>query len=458
MSHRKMTPKGHMSSNGSGPAIMMMPNHVRATFMPGPPLKFYPPPKKGGFSRRPALHGGNVNSVVVEKEGAPVRRSSLTGVTDLLVQFERTAPPKRVVGATPASARVARARRRVLRNTERLAPSIERYRERQKETPGEFDGMNCYNTLFVGRLAYETTERKLLREFEAYGPVKDVKLVWRRDGTEDDDVGAGGASDRPRTTSKESVGYAFVEFEQEEDMKRAYRGADATKLDARNIVVDVERGHTVPNWLPRRLGGGLGGTRLGGKDKNIAAPGRFDPSKDTHPPPNPNHHPPHPMSNRYHGGGGPGGPMMPGGPDRHFNGGGRPGDYPPRGGGGGDYPPRGGPPPPFRGGPPGPHGRGGGPGGGYGGGGPPPGYFGRGGPPPPDAGRYGPSDRERDRYGGGGGGPPGRYGPPPPGRGRYDDRGPPPRGGGPYGPSDGKRGRSRSRSRSPPSRRRRYRG
>jgi len=39
---RAMTPKGQMSGNGSGPAIMMMPPHVRATFMPNPPLRHLP--------------------------------------------------------------------------------------------------------------------------------------------------------------------------------------------------------------------------------------------------------------------------------------------------------------------------------------------------------------------------------------------------------------------------------
>ena len=34
---RAMTPKGQMSGNGSGPAIMMMIPRIRATFMPNPP-------------------------------------------------------------------------------------------------------------------------------------------------------------------------------------------------------------------------------------------------------------------------------------------------------------------------------------------------------------------------------------------------------------------------------------
>ena len=34
----------------------------------------------------------------------------------------------------------------------------------------------------------------------------------------------------------------------------AYKHADGKKIDARRIVVDVERGRTVKNWKPRRLG------------------------------------------------------------------------------------------------------------------------------------------------------------------------------------------------------------
>lgn len=41
-------------------------------------------------------------------------------------------------------------------------------------------------------------------------------------------------------------------------------------------MVDVERARTVKGWLPRRLGGGLGGTRRGGQDVNIKHSGRED--------------------------------------------------------------------------------------------------------------------------------------------------------------------------------------
>lgn len=40
--------------------------------------------------------------------------------------------------------------------------------------------------------------------------------------------------------------------------------------------MDVERARTVKGWLPRRLGGGLGGTRRGGPEVNLKHSGRED--------------------------------------------------------------------------------------------------------------------------------------------------------------------------------------
>lgn len=56
----------------------------------------------------------------------------------------------------------------------------------------------------------------------------------------------------------------------------AYKHADGKKIDGRRVVVDVERGRTVKSWTPRRLGGGLGGTRRGGPNENIKYSGRVD--------------------------------------------------------------------------------------------------------------------------------------------------------------------------------------
>jgi U1 small nuclear ribonucleoprotein len=100
-----------------------------------------------------------------------------------------------------------------------------------------------YKTLFVGRLAFETTERTLRRVFEEWGRVANIKIVTDREGS--------------------SRGYAFIEYEDERDLKDAYKFADGIKIDGRHILVDVERGRTVPGWFPRRLGGGRGPGRVG---------------------------------------------------------------------------------------------------------------------------------------------------------------------------------------------------
>ena len=59
-------------------------------------------------------------------------------------------------------------------------------------------------------------------------------------------------------------------------MKLAFIDADGMRLEggSRRIVVDVERGRTVKDWRPTRLGGGLGRTRVGGKDQNQKFSGR----------------------------------------------------------------------------------------------------------------------------------------------------------------------------------------
>lgn len=222
-------------------AVMMMPPHIRATFMPNPPIKQLPPIK----GRR--------------------RKNATQGVFQFLDHFEKTPAPKRLIQPTPKSLKKAKADARSKELDEERKSMVDEYRKFQRDCGGEYEGMNCYNTLFVGRLAYEVTEGKLLREMEAFGPVKDIKLVFDKQG--------------------KSRGIAFVEYENEEDMKRAYRAADGMKIEGREIVVDVERGHTcIQTWLPRRLGGGLGGTRLGGKHQNVTAPGRFDPSRLLPPP------------------------------------------------------------------------------------------------------------------------------------------------------------------------------
>ncbi|KAF0748861.1 hypothetical protein AaE_007218, partial [Aphanomyces astaci] len=114
---------------------------------------------------------------------------------------------------------------------------------------------DAYKTLFVGRISYETTEKQLRRELERYGDIVNLRLVEDEDG--------------------KCRGYAFVEYKDEGAMKAAYKNADGKKIDGRRVVVDVERGRTVRDWKPRKLGGGIGDTRLGGADVNVKYSGRY---------------------------------------------------------------------------------------------------------------------------------------------------------------------------------------
>lgn len=113
------------------------------------------------------------------------------------------------------------------------------------------------NTLFIGNLSYLTTESRLREVCEKYGPIENLVLVKDLEG-------------KPR-------GYAFVEFSYPDDLKTAYsvmhlspfhtQRMNRMPLDGRNIIVDVERGRTVRKWLPARLGGGLGHTRLSKEER-----------------------------------------------------------------------------------------------------------------------------------------------------------------------------------------------
>merc|ERR1712048_976728 len=104
-----------------------------------------------------------------------------------------------------------------------------------------------FKTLFVARISFDTTEKKLKREFEVFGSVKRVRMVYDQKG-------------KPR-------GYSFIEYEHERDLKNAYKQGDGKKIDGRRVMVDVERGRTVEGWLPRRLGGGRGPGRQGKPSK-----------------------------------------------------------------------------------------------------------------------------------------------------------------------------------------------
>lgn len=76
--------------------------------------------------------------------------------------------------------------------------------------------------LFVGGLPFATTDDELRELFAAHGTVASATVVRDRD------------SDR-------SKGFGFVEFESDEEGKKAQEAVNGTELGGRTISVDVAR-------------------------------------------------------------------------------------------------------------------------------------------------------------------------------------------------------------------------
>ncbi|KAL6993596.1 hypothetical protein U1Q18_011710 [Sarracenia purpurea var. burkii] len=199
-------------------------------FEPRPPLEFKPPP---------------------EKRKCPPYTGMAQFVTNFAEKGDPEYQPPVQKGETPAQRRARIHQLRLEEGAKKAAEELEKY---DPNNDPNVSG-DPYKTLFVARLNYETTESRIKREFEAYGPIKRVRLVTDKE------------TNKPR-------GYAFIEYMHTRDMKAAYKQADGKKLDNRRVLVDVERGRTVPNWRPRRLGGGLGTTRVGGEEVNQKYSGR----------------------------------------------------------------------------------------------------------------------------------------------------------------------------------------
>lgn len=177
-----------------------------------------------------------------EEAGAEPKR--LTGLSGMLDVFEKTPPPPRPVVLSRAEKKLQLRQKRIAATTLKLEEEVKKWDPKAEDARKTSDG---YKTLFLGRLAYETSAWKLQRELEQFGAIKKLRLVT-------DPLGA-------------SRGYAFVEFENEEDMKKAYKRGDGMRVDGRRVLIDVERGRTVKGWRPRRLGGGLGSSRAETKRK-----------------------------------------------------------------------------------------------------------------------------------------------------------------------------------------------
>lgn len=92
--------------------------------------------------------------------------------------------------------------------------------------------------LFVGSLAWGTTDESLREAFEAFGAVSDAKVITDRE-------------------TGRSRGFGFVTFDQAEDADAAIDAMNGAELDGRNIAVNEAQ--------DRRRDGGSGGGGGGGR-------------------------------------------------------------------------------------------------------------------------------------------------------------------------------------------------
>jgi len=220
-------------------------------FAPRPPVKWYEPPAKPRRTQK--LSGVAAYVSMLEEPGDDEKKKSVD--QDDQEDGEAASDPMRKPSGVY---RFVRKEERLAKKREENEAKSRRLVEQGLEGYQPSEDPNAttdpYRTLFVGRLDYEVTEDKLEREFGYYGAVSSVKLVRDKDG--------------------KSRGYGFIEFEREGDMRAAYRGMDDRRIEDRRIIVDVDRARTTKDWTPRRLGGGLGKTRAGGKRDNVKPRGR----------------------------------------------------------------------------------------------------------------------------------------------------------------------------------------
>lgn len=195
-----------------------LPPPLLALFTPRPPLQYLPPPRALAHERKNRGFGL---------------------LSDYKSKFE---DPKETPAKVKVETKQERIERKKREKLELATYKVEQAIALWDPTNNPEITSDPYKTLFIARLNYDTTEAKLRREFEAYGPIKKITIIQDR-------------------VSGNSRGYAFIEYKKEKDMHEAYKRADGKRIDGRRVLVDVERGRTHKGWLPRRLGGGLGGRK-----------------------------------------------------------------------------------------------------------------------------------------------------------------------------------------------------
>ena len=197
-------------------------------FSPPPPLAHCKPSDYAPSQRRTHPHISGV---------APLCQNTHTTTTtsalaQYMLQFPRGTPNRHL--AAYSSVRHTQQQHRT-----QLAAERSKWNPHNDPHSG---GTDPHATLFVARLPYAATEVDLQRAFSAFGSVQHVRVV--------------------RGNAKGSRGYGFVVFSDPSACRLAVRETGVhrgVEIMGVRCLVDVERARAAEYFLPRRLGGGLGG-------------------------------------------------------------------------------------------------------------------------------------------------------------------------------------------------------
>ncbi|BFY98739.1 hypothetical protein BsWGS_01779 [Bradybaena similaris] len=141
-----------------------------------------------------------------------------------------------------------------------------------KYKPNKFVRGDKKCSVFIGHLSPQTTEETITKSFKEFGKISFVRVVR--------DIVTGS-----------SKCYAFIEFQDAYEARCAVKDGHKMIVDGHEVLVDYEKERSLKGWVPRRLGGGLGGKResgqlrFGGKDRPFQRP-IFRPDADKQQPNN----------------------------------------------------------------------------------------------------------------------------------------------------------------------------
>ncbi len=149
----------------SGPALGMLPPDLKPMFDPRPPIK-YLPPGIGGPNDAPELK----KRKKVAPKPPPLFQS---------LEFMDKGPNPPVEDFEPPKER--KKRLKAERDEKHKEMKLKEAEQFYLPNENELATKDAYKTLFVARLSYETSEKKLWREFGSFGQIVSVHVIHNRE-------------------------------------------------------------------------------------------------------------------------------------------------------------------------------------------------------------------------------------------------------------------------------------